>query len=111
MLIWIYKPFSNCLKENLKEMKNLSRVPDGRLSPRRTGRLIVGRNVTLTLTNPTCRQRRQTLGALRWRGPAATLNYRPVLTSERALQNNKPQLSKRKYQGERKIGCWSQMDA
>jgi hypothetical protein len=28
----------------------LSRVPDGRLTPRRTGRLIVGFNVTLTLT-------------------------------------------------------------
>jgi hypothetical protein len=35
---------------------------------------------------------------------AATENYRPVLSSERALQNNKPQLSKRKCQGERKIG-------
>jgi hypothetical protein len=30
--------------------KNWSRIPDGRLAPRRTGRLIVGRNVTLTLT-------------------------------------------------------------
>jgi hypothetical protein len=29
-------------------MKNWSRVPDGRLTPRRTGRLIVGRNVTST---------------------------------------------------------------
>jgi hypothetical protein len=27
---------------------------------------------------------------LSWRGPAATVNYRPVLSSERALQNNKP---------------------
>jgi hypothetical protein len=26
---------------------------------------------------------------LRWRGPAATVNYRPTLSSERALQNNK----------------------
>jgi hypothetical protein len=31
-------------------MKNWSRVPDGRLTPGRTGRLIVGRNVTLSLT-------------------------------------------------------------
>jgi hypothetical protein len=30
--------------------KNWSRVPDGCLTPRRTGRLTVGRNVTLTLT-------------------------------------------------------------
>jgi hypothetical protein len=43
--------------------------------------------------------------------PAATVNYRPVLSSERALQNNKPQLSKRKSQEERKIGRWSQMGA
>jgi hypothetical protein len=57
-----------------------------------------------TKTNPTSRQRERTLAGLRWRGPAATLNYRPVLSSERALQNNKPQLSKRKSQGERKIG-------
>jgi hypothetical protein len=46
-----------------------------------------------------------------WRGPAATVNYRPVLSSERALQNNKQQLSKRKSQRERKIGCRSQMGA
>jgi hypothetical protein len=32
----------------------------------------------------------QTREGLRWRGPAATVNYRPVLSSERALQNNKP---------------------
>jgi hypothetical protein len=38
-------------------------------------------------------------------------NYRPVLSSERALQNNKPQLSKRKSQGERKIGRGSQMSS
>jgi hypothetical protein len=30
------------------------------------------------------------LAELRWRGPAATVNYRPVLSSERALHNNKP---------------------
>jgi hypothetical protein len=29
-------------------MKNWSRVPDGRLTPRQTGRLIVDRNVTST---------------------------------------------------------------
>jgi hypothetical protein len=40
---------------------------------------------------------------------AATFNYRPVLSSERALQNNKQGLSKRKSQGERKIGRGSQM--
>jgi hypothetical protein len=32
----------------------------------------------------------QNRAGLRWRGPAATVNYRPVLSSERALQNNKP---------------------
>jgi hypothetical protein len=31
----------------------------------------------------------QTQAGLRWRGLAATVNYRPVLSSERALQNNK----------------------
>jgi hypothetical protein len=40
----------SCLKEISRRKKNWSRVPDGRLTPRRTGRLIVGRNVTLTLT-------------------------------------------------------------
>jgi hypothetical protein len=33
-------------------MKNWSQVPDGRLTPRRTGRLIVGRNVTSNSTSP-----------------------------------------------------------
>jgi hypothetical protein len=32
----------------------------------------------------------QTRAGLRWRGPAATVNYRPVFSSETALQNNKP---------------------
>jgi hypothetical protein len=32
----------------------------------------------------------QTRAGLLWRGPAATVNYRSVLSSERALQNNKP---------------------
>jgi hypothetical protein len=62
-------------------------------------------------TDMTSRQKEQTLAGLRWRGPAATVNYRPVLSSERALQNNKPQLSKIKFQGERQIGRGSQMGA
>jgi hypothetical protein len=41
----------NYLKNNQRENgKNLSRVPDGRLIPGRTGRLTVGRNITLILT-------------------------------------------------------------
>jgi hypothetical protein len=32
----------------------------------------------------------QTQAGLRWRGPAATVNYRPVFSLERTLQNNKP---------------------
>jgi hypothetical protein len=36
---------------------------------------------------------------------------RPDLSSERALQNNKPQLSKRKSQGEIKTGFGSQLGA
>jgi hypothetical protein len=43
--------------------------------------------------------------------PAATVNYRPVLSSERELQRNKPKLPKRKFQGEGKIGRGSQMGA
>jgi hypothetical protein len=31
----------------------------------------------------------QTRKRLHWRGPAARVNYRPVLSSERAPQNNK----------------------
>jgi hypothetical protein len=38
----------------------------------------------------TSRQRGQTRAGLRWRGPAATVNYKTVLSSERVLQNNKP---------------------
>jgi hypothetical protein len=35
---------------------------------------------------------------LRWRGPAATLNYRPVLSSERRLYKiTNPQLSKENF--------------
>jgi hypothetical protein len=41
------------LKNNQRENgKNWSRVPDECLIPRRTGRLSVGRNITLTLTLP-----------------------------------------------------------
>jgi hypothetical protein len=41
----------NCLKNNQRENgKNWSRVPDGCLTPRRTGRLTVGHNITLALT-------------------------------------------------------------
>jgi hypothetical protein len=41
----------NCQKNNQRENgKNWSRVPDGCLVPRPTGRLTVGRNITLTLT-------------------------------------------------------------
>jgi hypothetical protein len=39
------------------------------------------------------------------------VNYRHVLSSERALQNNKPATVWRKFRGERKIGHGSQMGA
>jgi hypothetical protein len=50
---------------------------------------------------------------LLWQGPEAIVqvNYRPVLSSERALQNNKATIIYRKFQGERKIGHGSQMSA
>jgi CobQ-like glutamine amidotransferase family enzyme len=32
----------------------------------------------------------QTLEGLHWRGTAATVNYGPILSSERVPQNNKP---------------------
>jgi hypothetical protein len=35
--------------------------------------------------------------------PAATVNYRPVLSSERTLQNNKPQLSKKNLKENEKL--------
>jgi hypothetical protein len=35
----------------------------------------------------------QTRAGLRWRGPVVTVNYRPILSSERALQNNKPAIA------------------
>jgi hypothetical protein len=53
----------------------------------------------------------QTRAGLRWRGSAATVNYRPVLSSERALQNNKPTTVERKFQRQRKIGHGSHMCA
>jgi hypothetical protein len=62
----------------------------------------------LTKDRPDLSSERQTLAWLCWREPAATVNYIPVLSSERALQNNKLQLSKRKSQGE-KIGRGSHM--
>jgi hypothetical protein len=40
-----------------------------------------------------------------------TVNYRPVLSSERALQNNKPSTVLKKFLVERKIGRGSQMGA
>jgi hypothetical protein len=39
---------------------------------------------------------------LPWR-EAATGSYRPVLSSERALQNNRPATVQRKIQGEKKL--------
>jgi hypothetical protein len=91
----------SCLQKISWRKKNWSKVPDVRLTPGLTGRLNVGRKLTSTSTSE----------GLLWRGPAATVNYRPVLSSERALRNNKPQLSKRKSQGERKTGRGSQMGA
>jgi hypothetical protein len=44
---------------------------------------------------------------LRWRGPAATVNYTLVLSSEKALQNN-PQLSKENFKEKEKIGHGSE---
>jgi hypothetical protein len=41
----------NGLKKILRRKKNCSRVPDGGLTPRLTGRLTVGRNVTSTSTS------------------------------------------------------------
>jgi hypothetical protein len=42
---------------------------------------------------------------------AATVNYSSVLSSERALQNDKPATVQRKFQAERKIGHRSQTGA
>jgi hypothetical protein len=44
-----YRP-ENGLKTILRRKKKWSLVPDGCLTPRRIGRLTVGRNITLTLT-------------------------------------------------------------
>jgi hypothetical protein len=46
-----HQQIQNCLKNNQRENgKNWSLVPDGCLIPGRTGRLTVGRNITVTLT-------------------------------------------------------------
>jgi hypothetical protein len=50
----------------------------------------------------------QILAGLRWRGPAATVNYRPILSSERALQNNKltnPKLFKENFKEKGKLAA------
>jgi hypothetical protein len=46
----------------------------------------------------------QTEGRLRWRVPAATVNYRLVLSSERLPHNKKTQVPEGNFDGERKIG-------
>jgi hypothetical protein len=38
-----------------------------------------------------------------WRGLAATVNYRPVLSSERALQITNPQLPKENFKEKEKL--------
>jgi hypothetical protein len=48
------------------------------------------RDITQTIKYCLWSRRTQALEGLRWRGPAATVNYRSVPSSERALQNNKP---------------------
>jgi hypothetical protein len=63
----------------------------------------------LTKDRPDLSSERVDISWLSWRGPAATVNYKPVLSSERALQNNKPASVWRHSQGERKIGRGSQM--
>jgi hypothetical protein len=68
-------------------------------------------NKRMTKDRPDLSSERVERAWLRWREPAATVNYRPVLSSERALQNNNPTTFYRKYQGERKIGCGSRMGA
>jgi hypothetical protein len=45
----------------------------------------------------------QTREGLRWQGQAATVNYRPILSSERASQNNKPQLPKENFKKKEKL--------
>jgi hypothetical protein len=131
--------------------KNWSRVPDGCLRPRWTGRLTVGRNMTLILTltlilrDNLCeggieylhrslashkrrRRRNPVPGGISgplwvWEcfknwdnkiwswGPAARVNYRPVLSSERELKSNKSASVWRKFQGEIKVGSEFQMGA
>jgi hypothetical protein len=44
---------------------------------------------------------------LRWQEPAVTINYRPVLSSERALQNNKPVTALKKISRRKKN--WSRV--
>jgi hypothetical protein len=42
--------YRKCLKEIPRRKKNWSQVPDGRLAPGQTGRLTVGRKLTLSLS-------------------------------------------------------------
>jgi hypothetical protein len=69
--------------------------------------LQVGESQELGQSNMVESHGTQTRARLRQRGPAATVNYRPVLSSERALQNNKPATVYRKFQGEKKN--WSRV--
>jgi hypothetical protein len=40
---------------------------------------------------------------LRWRGPAETVNYRSILSTERALQKRNSQLSKENFKEKKKL--------
>jgi hypothetical protein len=98
---------------------------NGRLTPGQTGRLIVGRKLTHSHGPPgwwslrwdskiwpwVLRDFDSRVTALARPRSNCTANYRPVLSSERALQNNKYATVWRKFQGERKTGCGSQMGA
>jgi hypothetical protein len=55
-------------------------------------------------TDPISRQRGQTLAGLRWRESAATVNYRPVLSSVRHKITN-PQLSKENLKEKEKLAA------
>jgi hypothetical protein len=51
-------------------------------------------NKKMTKDRPDLSSERVNRAWLQWRGPAATVNYRPVHSSERALQNYKPATAK-----------------
>jgi hypothetical protein len=94
---WCQKPKDNYvqvytvsdIKDYYVQHKTVPRVEAGSNTSTVTLR-VVGGDEKGNLESETVKYGHESYGTLRWRGPAAIVNDRPVLSSERAPQINKP---------------------